>query len=141
MDFRKKEEKDFNEIDKFAKTLVGTENWGDQIYGKSNIRKDFRIPTKPIFDELKREVPANVLKHLPRKRLPPINSINRSNDIKFGKTMSNFNKKPKNILKPLSTEENKNIVIDAEEGKNTKLDINNDNNNALSNFYKNNIIS
>ena len=78
---------------------------------------------------LKREVPANVLKHLPRKRLPPINSINRSNDIKFGKTMSNFNKKPKNIL------------IDAEEGKNTKLDINNDNNNALSNFYKNNIIS
>ena len=142
MDFQKKELKDFNEINKFAKTLVGTENWGDQIYSKSNIKKGFRLPKKPIFDELRREVPTNVLKHLPRKRLPPINAINRSKEIKFGKTMDNFNIKPKNILKPLSTEENKNILIDAEEGNNNNmLDLKNDNNlSSLTNFYKNNII-
>ena len=143
IDFNKQEQKDYNEIDKFAKTLVGSENWGDNIYNKSNIKRDFRRPRKPAMEILKREVPENILNHLPRKRLPPINVINRLKENNFGKTMSDgfFNKNKKNRLKPLSTEENKNMQIDEdEENKNKKDDKKIDPNfSTTSNFYKNTI--
>ena len=145
IDFNKEEPKDYDEIDKFAKTLVASDNWGDQIFNKSKIKRDFRQPTKPALEELKRELPSNLLNRLPRKRLPPINAISRLKENNFGKTMSEgfFNKNRKNRLKPFSTEENKNIQIDAEEGN-----INNNNNDdkknefnfsTSSNFYKNTI--
>ena len=141
MDFDKQEQKDYDEIDKFAKTLVGTENWGENIYNKSKIKRDFRKPKKPAFDELKRELPANILNHIPRKRLPPINAINRLKENNFGKTMSDgfFNKNKRVKLKPLSTEENKNIQIDALDGNNLGEKKNDVNYTTSSNFYKNTI--
>ena len=143
IDFNKQEQKDYDEIDKFAKTLVGSENWGDNIYNTSKIKRDFRMPKKPALDQLKREMPSNILNHLPRKRLPPINVINRLKENNFEKTMSDgfFNKNKKNKLKSISTEENKNIQIDADEGNNNNnADKKNDFNfNTSSNFYKNTI--
>ena len=143
IDFNKQEQKDYDEIDKFAKTLVGSENWGDNIYNKTNVKRDFRRPKKPVNEILKREIPENILNHLPRKRLPPINVINRLKENNFGKTMSDgfFNKNKKNRLKPLSTEENKNMQIDEKEGnKNKKADKKSDPNfSTSSNFYKNTI--
>ena len=137
IDFNKQEQKDYDEIDKFAKTLVGTENWGESIFNKAKVNRDFRRPKKPVFDELKRELPANILNHIPRKRLPPINAINRLKENNFGKTMSDgyFNKNKRIKLKPLSTEENKNVQIDTLEGE-KKNDVNYT---TSSNFYKNTI--
>ena len=97
MDIDKEDIRNYNEIDKFAKTLVGSQNWGDNIYSKSKVKRDFRKPKKPIFEILKREVPTNLLNHLPRKRLPPINRLKENND--FGKTISEgfFNIKTRKI--------------------------------------------
>ena len=112
MDLDKEDIRNYNEIDKFAKTLVGSQNWGDNIYSKSKVKRSFRMPKKPIIDILKREVPNNLLNRLPRKRLPPINRQKENND--FGKTISEgfFNKKRRKKLNPLSPEENKNVKIE-----------------------------
>ena len=141
LDLDKQEQKDYDEIDKFAKTLVGTENWGENIFNKSKVKRDFRKPKKPAFDELKRELPSNILNHIPRKRLPPINAINRLKENNFGKTMSDgfFNKNKKVKLKSLSTEENKNIQIDALDGNNLGEKKSDVNFTTSSNFYKNTI--
>ena len=141
LDLDKQEQKDYDEIDKFAKTLVGTENWGENIFNKSKVKRDFRKPKKPAFDELKRELPSNILNHIPRKRLPPINAINRLKENNFGKTMSDgfFNKNKKVKLKSLSTEENKNIQIDALDTNNLGEKKNDVNYTTSSNFYKNTI--
>ena len=144
LDFENKEKRNYNEIDKFAKTLVGSQNWGDNIYSQNKVKRDFRMPSKPVLDELKREVPINLLNHIPRKRLPPINAINRLKENinnKFGKTISEgfFDKNKRKKINPLSTEENKNVKLEPEDD--TKIeDKNNDFNfSTTSNFYKNTI--
>ena len=141
MDFKKQELKDYEEINTFAKTLLGTENWGENIGKKINLKHHFRKPQKPVFDELKRELPLNLLNHLPRKRLPPINSLNRFRDNSLGKTMTEgfFKKKKKNKIKPLSTEENKNIFSENEENKNNESKKNDNNFSTTADFYKNTI--
>ena len=66
-------------MDKFAKTLVGKDNWGVGSYTEREQYNNFKIPKKPENIELKRELPTNMLKHMPRKRLPPINSMIKLN--------------------------------------------------------------
>ena len=144
MNFRKHSKIDYKEINKFAKTLMGGENWGNNIYKTiNNLKQSFKQPTKPIFDELKREVPATLLNHLPRKRLPPI--INKLKDNKMGYTITEgfFNKNKKLRLKSVPKEESNKIQIEEEdnsnesknsEEKNVELDYN-----TSSNFYKNTI--
>ena len=141
IDFNKQKYNDYNEIDKFAKTLVGSENWGENIYNKSDVKRDFRKPKKPDHNDFKREVPENILNRLPRKRLPPINVINRLKENNFGKTMSEgfFNKDKKKKLKPLITEENKNIQNETDDNNNNKEKKNDFNFSTTSNFYKNTI--
>ena len=144
MSFRKHSKKDLKEIDKFAKTLMGGENWGNNVFKTiSNIKKNIKQPTKPIFDELKREVPATLLNHLPRKRLPPI--INKLKDNKMGYTITEgfFNKNKRLKLKSEPKDEAKKNQIEEEDNS---IDIKNleENNdeldyNALLNFYKNTI--
>jgi len=146
MNFRKHSKKDYKEIDKFAKTLMGGEDWGNNIYKTiNNIKQSFKQPTKPIFDELKREVPATLLNHLPRKRLPPI--INKLKDNKMGYTITEgfFNKNKKLKLKSIPKDESKKIQVEEEESsiENKNLEEKNDeldfNTNTMSNFYKNTI--
>jgi len=146
MNFRKHSKKDYKEIDKFAKTLMGGEDWGNNIYKTiNNIKQSFKQPTKPIFDELKREVPATLLNHLPRKRLPPI--INKLKDNKMGYTITEgfFNKNKKLKLKSIPKDESKKIQVEEEESsiENKNLEEQNDeldfNTNTMSNFYKNTI--
>ena len=141
MNFKKQELKDYEEINTFAKTLLGSENWGENIVKSINIRQHFRKPQKPVFDELKRELPLNIINHIPRKRLPPINYLNKMRDNSFGKTLSEgfFNKNKKNRLKPLSTEENKNILSDNEDNKNNENKKNDYNFSTTSEFYKNSV--
>jgi hypothetical protein len=134
MNFKKQELKDYEEINTFAKTLLGSENWGENIVKSINIRQHFRKPQKPLFDELKRELPINV--RIPRKRLPPINTLNKMRDNSFGKTMSGgfFNNNKKNMIKPLLTEENKNIFSDNEDNKKNDYNFS-----TTADFYKNTI--
>ena len=67
--------KDFNAMNKFTKTLVGKENWSVGTYTEKEKYNNYKIPKKPENIELKRELPSNMLKYMPRKRLPPINSM------------------------------------------------------------------
>ena len=78
------QKKDYNDMNKFAKTLVGKGNWEAGIYTAREKYDNYKVPKKPENTELKRELPINMLKHMPRKRLPPINSMGRLN------TMSGF---------------------------------------------------
>ena len=144
MDFRKHSKKDYKEIDKFAKTLIGGENWGNNIYKTiSNLKQNFKKPTKPILDELKREVPATLLNHLPRKRLPPI--INKLKDNKMGYTITEgfYNKSKRLKLKSVPKDESKKNQIEEEENsiESKNLEEKNDESdlNTVSNFYKNTI--
>ena len=130
IDFDKKEKKDYEEIDSFAKTLLGIKNWGDNLISKTKLRKHFRIPKKPVYDDLKKEVPMTLLNRLPRKRLPPINVINKLKENDFSKTMSegfliHNRKKNKNKLKPISMEENKTTQIETETDNNKNKKSNN----------------
>ena len=104
--------KKFDEINKFAKTLVGSDKWGDDLFQKKKIDIYFKQPQKPQKDELKRELPSQLLQHLPRKRLPPINLNNRMNNDYMIHTMTEgfFGRKKK--LKILLSEENKNKMND-----------------------------
>ena len=123
---------------------MGGENWGNNIYKtKDSIKQNIKQPTKPIFDELKREVPATLLNRMPRKRLPPI--INKLKDNKMGYTITEgfFNKNKKLKLKTIPKDESKKNQIEEEESsieiknleeKNDDLDYN-----TTSNFYKNTI--
>ena len=145
VDFIKKEKRDFDEINKFARTLIGEENWGDRINENlTNLRKHFRKPAKPIFDELKREVPLNILNHLPRKRLPPINNGNRfrDNSMEYTVTEGFFNKKRRNKLRDLYNEEKNSMQIDAKQNDHKTMDTKDEENNfkTTSNFYQNTII-
>ena len=137
MELNKQKKKDYDEIDTFAKTLVGSDNWGVNLYNKSDEKEDFRIPKRPAYHDFKREVPGNIMNHIPRKRLPPINAINRLKDNNYGKTMSDgfFNRKKKKKLKALNTEENKNIQNENNDNNNNKK--NEFNFSTTSNFYKN----
>jgi len=145
VDFRKKEKRDYDEINKFAKTLIGEENWGNRIYENvTNLKKNFRKPAKPIFDELKREVPLNLLNHLPRKRLPPINNGNRfrDNSMEYTVTEGFYNKKKRNRLKDFYNEEKNTLQIDTKQNENKTMEIKDEDNNfkTTSNFYQNTII-
>ena len=122
-DFFKKNRNDYEEINKFAKTLVGSEHWGDNLLHQKKPEMNFKKPQKPQSIELKRELPLNLLNHLPRKRLPPINMYNRmNNNFTMGYTLTDGffgrNKKMKIFL----SEENY-----KKDDKNKK-DNNNDNN-------------
>ena len=88
---------DFNEMNFFAKTLMGSNNWGGEIYGDKKKDKYYKMPKKPQENELQRELPANLLKHMPRKRLPPIINNFRTNNM--GKTINGFytNRKTKKV--------------------------------------------
>ena len=79
-DYFKKNRNNYEEINKFAKTLVGSNNWGDNLFHPKQLPVDFKRPSKPQDIELKRELPLNLLNHLPRKRLPPINMSSRMNN-------------------------------------------------------------
>ena len=69
----------YNEMDKFAKTLVGKENWGTGMYTERGKHDNYKIPKKPEKNQLERELPNNMLKHMPRKRLPPLNTMTKLN--------------------------------------------------------------
>jgi hypothetical protein len=141
VDFKKKEKRDYDEINKFAKTLIGEENWGNRIYeNATNLKKYFRKPAKPIFDELKRELPLNILNHLPRKRLPPINNANRfrDNSMEYTITEGFFNKKRRNKLRDLYNEEKNSVQIEAKQNEHKTMDTKDEENNfkTTSNFYQ-----
>ena len=95
---------DYDEMNVFAKTLMGSHNWGRVLYNDSKKDFKYKMPTKPEENELQRELPVNLLKHMPRKRLPPIGNSFRIN--RMEQTISN--RKP-NKLK-LRIGENKNIT-------------------------------
>ena len=101
----KKNRNNYDEINKFAKTLVGRENWGDNLFHQKKSDSYFKKPQKPQDIELRREVPLNLLHHLPRKRLPPIN-VKMNNNLSMGYTMSDgfFGRKKK--MKIFLSEEN-----------------------------------
>ena len=67
---------DLGEMNIFAKTIMDGE-WTSRV--NTNFQKYEELkckkPLKPENIELGRELPLNILKHLPRKRLPPINSL------------------------------------------------------------------
>ena len=67
---------DLGEMNIFAKTIMGGE-WTSRV--NTNFQKYEELkckkPLKPENIELGRELPLNILKHLPRKRLPPINFL------------------------------------------------------------------
>ena len=133
-DFFKKNRNNYEEINKFAKTLVGSDNWGDNLLHQKKPEINFKKPQKPQDIELKRELPLNLLNHLPRKRLPPINMINRmNNNFTMGFTVTDgFFGRKKNMRIFLSEENNK--KEDKNKSKNGDI---NDNN--IKNDDKNNI--
>lgn len=97
---------DYDEMNVFAKTLMGSHNWGRVLYNDSKKDFNYKMPTKPEENELQRELPRNILKHMPRKRLPPIGNLFRIN--KMEQTISGFysNRKPTKLK--LRTGENNN---------------------------------
>ena len=107
-----KTKSDYSEMNVFAKTLLGTNNWGGaDIYNDKKKDIFYKIPKKPEENELLRELPANLLKHMPRKRLPPIINDLKSNFL--GQTSSGFftNRKPKK-LKGIIDESKKYVKTD-----------------------------
>lgn len=127
LDFFQKKKKNYEEINKFAKTLVGNENWGDNFFPDKKPKENFKIPQKPQDIELKRELPLNLLNHLPRKRLPPINMSNRLNidlpaGLGFTTVTNGFFGRKKNLKIFLNEENNK-----KENEKNKNKDINDNN--------------
>ena len=127
LDFFQKKKKNYEEINKFAKTLVGNENWGDNFFPDKKPKENFKIPQKPQDIELKRELPLNLLNHLPRKRLPPINMSNRLNNdlpagLEFTTVTNGFFGRKKNLKIFLNEENNK-----KENEKNKNKDINDNN--------------
>ena len=99
------QKKNYNDMDKFAKTLVGKEKWEIGTYTERENYNNYKIPKKPENIEIKRELPKNMLKHMPRKRLPPINNMFRLN------TMTGFftNRNNKKIIKEKNSEKKENI--------------------------------
>ena len=77
----KSNKRDYNDMNKFAKTLVGKDNWEFGTFRERGKFDNIKIPKKPEDIELKRELPINMLKHMPRKRLPPINNTIRFNTL------------------------------------------------------------
>ena len=89
------QKKDYNDMNKFAKTLIGKEKWEATTYTEREKYDNYTIPKKPEKIELKRELPINMLKHMPRKRLPPINAMFRLNTMTGFYTNRNKDKKTK----------------------------------------------
>ena len=140
-DFFKKSKNNYEEINKFAKTLVGNENWGDNLFQKKKKQNNFKIPQKPKDIELKRELPLNLLNHIPRKRLPPINMTNRMNNelslgMGFTTVTDGFFRRKKNIKIFLSEENNK-IENDKNKDKDTDKDKEVNNTNPINNILQN----
>ena len=123
-----KNRKNFDEINKFAITLLGSDKWGDNLNSQKSHKNYFKKPQKPQNDELKRELPIQLLQHLPRKRLPPINLSQRmNNELYMGHTMTEgfFGRKKK--LRILLSEENKNkmdILENKNKDDNNKVGVN-----------------
>ena len=118
----------YKEMNVFAKTLVGKDNWGLDLYSERTKINPYKIPSKPEKNELQRELPISKLKHLPRKRLPPIINSLRGN--KMGKTITSgffTDRKPTKLN--LVIGENKNSVKSADD-KNI--------NNRINDFVNNN---
>jgi hypothetical protein len=97
---------DYDEMNVFAKTLMGSHNWGRVLYNDSKKDFKYKMPTKPEENELQRELPMNILKHMPRKRLPPIGTLFNIN--KMEQTISGFYSHRKPTKFKLRTGENKN---------------------------------
>ena len=87
---------------------MGSHNWGRVLYNDSKKDFNYKMPTKPEENELQRELPRNILKHMPRKRLPPIGNLFRIN--KMEQTISGFYSNRKPIKLKLRTGENKNSI-------------------------------
>ena len=125
-DLFNKNRNNYEEINKFAKTLVGSNNWGDNLFRQKKQEINFKRPQKPLDIEIKREVPLNLLNHLPRKRLPPINMTNRMNNERsmgMGYTMSDgFFGRKKHMRILLS---DGNITKDQEINKNDNNEVKN----------------
>ena len=107
---------EYNEMNVFAKTLMGSHNWGVEINSERKRDYTHKIPKKPEENELQRELPVNLLKHMPRKRLPPIQNNLRFNTM--GQTTSGFftNRRPKKIK--LIVDDNKNNIKKEENNNN-----------------------
>ena len=107
---------DYNEMNVFAKTLMGSQNWGSEIYSESRKKYKSKVPTKPQENELQREMPINLLKHMPRKRLPPISNSFRLNTLsqisQMGHTSTGFLTNRKNKKFKLEMDEIKKITKD-----------------------------
>ena len=106
---------DYGEMNIFAKTIMDGE-WTNRITTNLQKYKELKCktPIKPENIELGRELPLNILKHLPRKRLPPINSLLKGNML--NQTISDSFRKKK-----------------SDKGRNKKYQ------STSSNFYKNSI--
>ena len=89
------QKKDYNDMNKFTKTLIGKEKWEAGTYTEREKYDNYKIPKKPEKIELKRELPIYMLKHMPRKRLPPINAMFRLNTMTGFYTNRNKDKKTK----------------------------------------------
>ena len=99
----KTQKTDYNEVNKFTKTLLGDVAWGRINDFKEKPIQTFRLPKKPEDIELSREVSPNLI-HMPRKRLPPISGAIRLfddnlEDNKLNSTRLKENKKKSKIKK------------------------------------------
>ena len=114
----KKKKLDYGEMDIFAKTLMESQDWGGKLYGEKKKIYDFKIPAKPEENELLRELPMNILRHMPRKRLPPIANYLKGNSM--GQTISGFytDRKPKKLKIMLG--ENKKEIKNEKDNSNFK---------------------
>ena len=97
---------EYDEMNVFAKTLMGSHNWGRVLYNDSKKDYKYKMPTKPEENELQRELPMNILKHMPRKRLPPIGTLFKIN--KMEQTISGFYSHRKPTKFKMRVGENKN---------------------------------
>ena len=104
-----KNKNNYDEINKFAKTLVGSDKWGDNLLHTKKPGVHFKLPQKPLDIELKREVPLNLLNHMPRNRLPPINMTYRLNNelsMGMGYTMTEGFFRRKKKMRAILSEDN-----------------------------------
>ena len=92
-----------NDMNKFAKALMAKENWGiSNTYTEREKYNNYKIPKKPESLDIKRELPNNMFKHMPRRRLPPINI-----SIKMNTLTEFFTSRKSKKVKEFKTEDKK----------------------------------
>jgi hypothetical protein len=130
--------KNFFDMNKFTKTIVGNSNWGNnmRLYQKNNNNNnDFKIPVKLNSKQIEKEINKNQYnKKLPRSRLPPINNNNNNlNNNNLNRTEKNFYKRGKKNLK--LKEDSFINAIEKDEENDTPRN-NTIQNNTTNNFFK-----